>query len=115
MPAEVHRGPVDHHHAAERDIFWAAVASHLARHWWRRHPANAIGHLARPILASYARKEPAKLIVGAAAAGALIVLTRPWRWLSPAAAVTAAVKTSDVADVVTTLIQHASAAARKQP
>ncbi|SCK45464.1 hypothetical protein VAR608DRAFT_4439 [Variovorax sp. HW608] len=84
---------------------WSEVASHVVRRWWRRHPANAAGQLARPLLERYAREQPAKLIAAAAATGALVVLIRPWRLLSITAVLAAVLKTSDVADLVTTLMK----------
>jgi hypothetical protein len=86
----------------------------VVRRWWRRHPANAAGQLARPLLERYAREEPAKLVGAAAAAGALVVLVKPWRLLSITAVLAAVVKTSDVADMVTTLMQK-NANPRKDP
>jgi hypothetical protein len=87
---------------------WGAVARKAAQRWWRRHPANAVGQLARPLLERYAREQPAKLIAAAAATGALAVLIRPWRLLSVTAVVAALLKSSDVADIVTTLMHKAA-------
>ncbi|WP_431275460.1 hypothetical protein ACQ858_03670 [Variovorax ureilyticus] len=84
---------------------WSQVASHVVRRWWRRHPANAAGRLALPLLERYAREQPAKLIAAAAATGALVVLIRPWRLLPITAILAAVFKTSDMADLVTTLMK----------
>lgn len=94
---------------------WRSVARGMVRRWWRRHPANAVGQVARPLLARYAREEPAKLVGAAAAAGALLVLVKPWRLLSLTAVLTAVMKTSDVADVVTTLMQKKADPRKKLP
>ena len=93
---------------------WSAVARKAAQRWWRRHPANAVGQIARPLLERYARDEPAKLMALAAAVGALAVLVRPWRLLSVTAVVAALLKTSDVADAVTTLMQKTAAPRKEQ-
>ena len=85
-------------------VAWASVARNVVQRWWRRHPANAAGQLARPLIERYAREQPAKLIAAAAGAGALIVLIRPWRLLSITAVLAAVLKTSDVADLVTTMM-----------
>jgi hypothetical protein len=53
-----------------------------------------------------AREEPAKLVAAAAATGALVVLVKPWRLLSITAVLAAVLKTSDVADLVTTLMKR---------
>lgn len=34
---------------------WTSVARSMAERWWRRHPAHAVGQLARPVLEHYAR------------------------------------------------------------
>lgn len=93
---------------------WAPVARHVARRWWRRHPLNAASQIARPLLGRVAREQPAKLVAAAAAAGALAVLVRPWRLLSVTAVLAAVMKTSDVADLVTTLMQRQTTP-RKEP
>ncbi len=87
---------------------WSAVARKVAQRWWRRHPANAVGQIVRPLLERYAREQPTKLMALAATVGALAALVRPWRLLSLTAVVAALLKTSDVADVVTTLMQKTS-------
>lgn len=84
---------------------WTPVLLSLTRRWWRRHPVNAVGQLARPLLERCAREQPAKLVAVAAATGAALALIRPWRLLSITAVVAAVLKTSDVADLVTTLMQ----------
>jgi hypothetical protein len=85
-------------------VAWASVARSVVQRWWRRHPAHAAGQLARPLIERYAREQPLKLIAAAAGTGALIVLIRPWRLLSITAVLAAVLKTSDVADLVTTVM-----------
>jgi hypothetical protein len=48
---------------------WFSMGRSVVQRWWQRHPAQAVGQLARPLLESYARKQPAKLMAIAAAAG----------------------------------------------
>ncbi|WP_432727271.1 hypothetical protein [Variovorax sp. W6] len=91
---------------------WLAVGRSVAERWWRRHPAHAVGQLARPMLEHYARKEPAKLMAAAAATGALLVLARPWRLLSATAVLAAVLKTSDVADLINTLMSKTPSSTR---
>ena len=83
-----------------------AIARNIGERWWRRHPANAVVQLARPVLGRYARQKPAKLIAIAAGTGALLMLTRPWRLLSATALIAAVLKTSDVADMVTSMVHN---------
>jgi len=82
------------------------MARGMARHWWQRHPLHAAGQLARPVLEKYAQQEPLKLVAVAAAVGAAVVLTRPWRLLSASALVASALKTSELAGVVNALMQR---------
>lgn len=58
------------------------IASHMLRSWWRRHPAHVATDLALPLVREYARARPWHLVGGAAAAGAALVLLRPWRMVS---------------------------------
>lgn len=92
---------------------WAKVGRKVVERWWRRHPANAATQLARPFLDRYAKEQPVKLMAIAATTGALIVLAKPWRLLSVTAVVTALLKSSDIADMVTTLMHKNSSTPRK--
>ena len=62
----------------------ALVADALAS-WWARHPLRpatvAGGEVSRAVVEPLARKHPLALVASAAAAGAAIAATRPWRWL----------------------------------
>jgi hypothetical protein len=51
----------------------------------------------------------------AAATGAAIVLVKPWRLLSLTAVLAAVLKTSDVADVINTLMHQKNTSPRKDP
>lgn len=98
-----------------RHNVWSAMARGVVQRWWRRHPAHAAGQLARPLLEHYARTEPVKLMAAAAATGSLLVLVRPWRLLSATAVIAAVLKTSDVADLVNTLMQKPARPPRQDP
>lgn len=117
-----HGAPADDRHPStargggrRSNNVWLAVGRSVVERWWRRHPAHAVGQLARPLLERYARKEPAKLMAAAAATGALLVLARPWRLLSATAVLAAVLKTSDVADIVNTLMRKIPSPPRKDP
>ena len=111
-PPPVDRPPRPH--GTSGQFAWGALAQNVARRWWRRHPANAVAQVARPLLERYAREEPAKLMAAAAATGALLALVKPWRLLSITAVLAAVLKTSDTADLVNTLMQK-KANPRKDP
>ncbi|MBV5298577.1 MAG: hypothetical protein JZU64_10720 [Rhodoferax sp.] len=57
--------------------------------WWARQPLGLvmplIAQVAQVTLAPSAQRHPVRLVLGAAAAGAALVLVRPWRWLSATA------------------------------
>lgn len=92
---------------------WLPLGRRVAERWWRRHPANAVLQLARPALERRARDQPAQLMLAAAATGAVLVVVRPWRLLSATALLALVLKTSDVADVVTTLMHKKKPTPRK--
>ena len=92
---------------------WLPLGRRVAERWWRRHPANAMLQLARPALERHAREQPAQLMLAAAATGAVLVVVRPWRLLSATALLAMVLKTSDVADVVTTLMHKKKPTPRK--
>lgn len=93
---------------------WLKVAQSFGARWWRRHPANAMLQLAHPLLQRYARKQPGKLIGIAAGTGAVIMLVKPWRLLSVTALAAAVLKTSDMADMVTTLMNSQMASRQNE-
>ena len=95
---------------AERSGFldrfaWTSMVKRVGQRWWRRHPANTVVQLAQPLLEHYASAQPFKLVAIAAVAGAVLVLAKPWRLLSVTAVLAAVMKTSDLADIVNTLMQ----------
>ncbi|MEJ7687246.1 MAG: hypothetical protein WKG52_09795 [Variovorax sp.] len=100
-PSDRPAGLLDH-------FAWTSVARSMTQRWWRRHPANAVGQLARPLLDRYARDQPVKLVTAAATIGVLVVLVKPWRLLSVTALLAALLKTSDIADIVTALMHKRS-------
>ena len=81
------------------------LARNMMARWWNRHPANAAGQLARPLLEHYARQKPVKLLIISAGIGALVILTKPWQLLSATALLATFLKTSNMAEMVTILME----------
>lgn len=77
---------------------------YAARMWWRRHPASSAVELASPLLSEYASIHPFKLVGISAAAGAALVIIRPWRMMSASALLVAAVKSSGLSNTLFTML-----------
>ena len=54
--------------------------------WWMRHPlrlaSGVAADAARAALQPVAQKNPVALVVGALVLGAVVIWTRPWRWIA---------------------------------
>lgn len=63
----------------------ATVLVSVLEGWWARQPSRVILTLAAEtgtvMLQPIAQKHPFKLVLGAAAAGGLLAVVRPWHWL----------------------------------
>jgi hypothetical protein len=79
--------------------------------WWARQPLRVTLVLAAEaavaVLQPIAQRHPVGLVAGAALAGGLIVLIRPWRWIS-----TPALLTGMLPQLIAELIKHMPAQAR---
>jgi hypothetical protein len=63
----------------------AALVMESIEHWWAEHPLHAAGALAEEASRRYvgpiARRNPVAVVLGSAIFGALLVASKPWRWL----------------------------------
>ena len=75
--------------------------------WWRHHPAHLGLELATPALANYAARKPVRYLAVAAAVGALIVVTRPWRVVSVTGVLVALAKSSQLSGLVMSALSAA--------
>jgi hypothetical protein len=79
---------------------WVDTARDAIDNWWRYHPAHVAVDIARPALSSYARRKPVQYLAMAAAAGAVVLLLRPWKLISVTGVLVALVKSPQVAGLV---------------
>ncbi|TFZ03933.1 hypothetical protein [Ramlibacter humi] len=79
---------------------WLETARHVLSDWWRYHPAHMAVDVARPLLSSYARRQPAQYVGFAALAGAGLFMLRPWKLISVTGVLVALLKSPQVAALV---------------
>ena len=79
---------------------WLGGVTNAARTWWRDHPAQLALEMVTPALQSYTRRKPFLVLGISAAAGAAIVVTRPWRLISLTTVLIALVKSSQLTGVL---------------
>ena len=85
----------DTHPDAQRSSTWQ-VFTHAVMAWWEHHPVQMAVDIGRPFLNSYARDKPVQLLGMAAAAGAALVLVKPWRLVSITGLALAAFKSTNL-------------------
>ena len=92
---------------------WWPVFSSMAKTWWHRHPLNAVAHMAKPVIESYARQEPAKLLGIAALAGVAVVIIKPWRLISAGALLAAVLRPSEISAFAMTMLSSFNSTLQK--
>jgi hypothetical protein len=100
----------DQHHDMSREEAasqgsgtWQLI-QHAMRAWWRHHPARVAVDFAKPALGHYAQERPLKLLGIAAAAGAAVVLIKPWRLVSVTGLLLSTLKSSQISGVLLSLL-----------
>jgi hypothetical protein len=83
--------------------FWPSAVARAVKTWWRHHPVSMAVDVATPVVGRYAKSHPYKLLGIAAAAGAAMVVIRPWRLLSVGGLALAAIKSAAVPSVLMSL------------
>jgi hypothetical protein len=71
--------------AGVREMPGADVIVQALKTWWKQHPLRATSSLvwdtAKAAIQPVAQRHPAALMAAAVAVGAVVAITRPWRWL----------------------------------
>jgi hypothetical protein len=79
---------------------WFATIRRAAGTWWRHHPAHMAVEIATPILSTYGRRSPLVFLGISAAAGALVIVARPWKLISATGLVMALLKSSQLSGLL---------------
>ena len=82
---------------------WRGLREAVRRHWQGQR-APLLLRLATPLLAHWGRRHPLALLGIAAAAGAMLVLARPWRLVSVTGLLLAALKSPHLASLAMSLL-----------
>lgn len=113
------RTPEDHDDFEGDEPFHAASSGawetvrHAMRAFWRNHPVGVAIDLARPVIGKYAEEQPFKLLGISASIGAAAVLLRPWRLVSLGAVLVAALKSSELSNMLFSMLATARHDAEK--
>jgi hypothetical protein len=86
---------------------WVAHMGRAVRTWWRYHPAHMAVELVDPLLRGYARRKPVQLLAISAAAGAVLVLARPWKIISVGTLAIALLKSSQISSLLIAAVSAA--------
>ena len=85
-------------------IDWMGLIKAGAATWWRDHPVHMGATALKPVLADYVRRKPVATLATAAAAGAALVLFRPWRIASVTALAMSLVRSSNLPVMAASLV-----------
>jgi hypothetical protein len=88
QPADRARGP------SRWNLLYAA-----GRRYWQGHPARLAAALVAPLVSHWGRRHPLALVALSVAAGAVLVVARPWRVLSLTGLLAAALKSPHLASL----------------
>ncbi|WP_395058910.1 hypothetical protein [Polaromonas sp.] len=76
----------------------------VGQSWWRSHPAHLAVDVAKPMMQTFAKEQPLKLLGIAAGTGVALVVLRPWRLISLTGVAIALLKSTQLTGVVQSLI-----------
>ena len=72
--------------------------------WWRSHPVGLALDVAKPMMQTFAKEQPLKLLGIAAGTGIALVVLRPWRLISLTGVAIALFKSTQLSGVVRSFI-----------
>jgi hypothetical protein len=90
------------------------VFKRAMRTWWHHHPVNVALSVAQPVINRYAAENPFKLLAIAAGTGAATVAFRPWRLVSLGGLLLAALKSSELSNVVLSVLYSSPSDSEQQ-
>lgn len=76
----------------------------VGQSWWQSHPAHLALDVAKPMMQTFAKEQPLKLLGIAAGTGIALVVLRPWRLISLTGVAIALLKSTQLTGVVQSLI-----------
>ena len=85
-------------------IDWTGLVKAGLATWWRDHPLHVGAIVLQPVVTDYVRRKPVATLAIAAAAGAALVLFRPWRLASVTALGMSLVRSSNLPVVAASLV-----------
>ena len=83
---------------------WEGVKSAIGE-WWKHHPVRMGLDVAQPVVIALAGRHPMRLLALSAAAGAFLVLMRPWRLISVTGLLMAAIRSPRLSSAVLSAIR----------
>lgn len=85
-------------------IDWMGLVKAGASTWWRDHPLHMGATVLAPVVSDYVKRKPVASLTVAAAAGAALVLIRPWRIASVTALGMSLVRSSNLPVMAASLV-----------
>lgn len=75
-----------------------------AKAWWHHHPANVALDVAKPVVESYTRNHPLKVLGISAGLGAVVVWVKPWRLVSVGGLTALALRSTNISGAIFSML-----------
>ena len=99
---------------ADTGFNWTSLLGVGVASWWHEHPARSAVLLIESATAEYARRKPLQVVTVAAAAGAAVVLLRPWRMVSATALLLTLLRSSNFTGMASSALDSAAQSLQKE-